>query len=122
MNSDQDEAALKETLEIMMKLLSPMAPHICEELWNATGHETLLIEEPWPVVDETALAADSIRVGIQVNGKLRAELELPVDATDEDLETAAKTAEAVQRHLEGQIRKIIVIRRGDKNLVNIVAK
>ncbi len=120
--SEQDQAVLVETLTMMVKLLSPMAPHICEELWQSTGHEGMLLDQAWPDVDESALQAESIHVGVQVNGKIRAELELPADSTDDQLEQAAKENEAVQRHLTKPIRKVIVIRRGDRNLVNIVAK
>lgn len=99
-------------------LLSPMAPHIGEELWRRLGNESSLAYVPWPKVDTDLLVEDTVTLAVQVNGKRRAEIEVPRDASDETCEQAALASEQVQRHLGGkQPRRVIVIRG---RIVNIV--
>jgi leucyl-tRNA synthetase len=99
-------------------MLSPMVPHICHALWEQLGHETALIDQSWPTLDESALALDLIEIVIQVNGKLRGRISVAVDA---DKDTIAKMAIAdpnVQRYIgDNEIRKTIVV---PGRLVNIV--
>ena len=112
-------AVEREALETAIKVLSPIVPHICHELWQAMGHEDLIIDARWPEVDESALVRTSITIVAQVNGKVRAKIEVPADANKETLEHMALADENVQRFIDGKmIRKVIVV---PGKLVNIVA-
>lgn len=118
-DNDQQRALIREGLETVALLLAPITPHICHELWQELGHEEAIIDASWPVVDESALVQDSLTLVIQVNGKLRGQIEVPADASREAVEAAARNNENVQRFTEGlTIRKVIVV---PGKLVNIVA-
>ena len=117
--SDQDRALLHEGLEAVALLLAPITPHISHSLWQSLGHGEAVIDAAWPVVDESALVQDSIVLVIQVNGKLRGQIEMPAAASREDVEAAARSNENVLRFIDGlTIRKVIVV---PGKLVNIVA-
>ncbi len=117
--TDQDRALLQEGLEAVALLLAPITPHISHALWLALGHAEAIIDAPWPAVDESALAQDSLTLVIQVNGKLRGQIEVPASASREEVEAAARANENVLRFTEGLgIRKVIVV---PGKLVNIVA-
>ncbi|MGE8420970.1 leucine--tRNA ligase, partial [Pseudomonas sp.] len=117
--SEQDRALLHEGLETVALLLAPITPHISHELWQRLGHQDAVIDAGWPVLDESALVQDSIVLVIQVNGKLRGQIEMPASASREEVEAAARTNENVLRFTEGlSIRKVIVV---PGKLVNIVA-
>ncbi|MEG2172484.1 MAG: leucine--tRNA ligase [Desulfovibrionaceae bacterium] len=110
---------LSSALGTVLTLLSPMTPHICEELWAELGHQQPLVHEPWPQWDPAATTLDQVTVVLQINGKLRGKLEVPAGSSKEVLEAQALQDEHVTRHLDGKtIRKIITV--PDK-LVNIVA-
>jgi len=118
-DTDQQRALLQEGLETVALLLAPITPHISHELWQELGHEEAIIDASWPSVDEAALVQDSLTLVIQVNGKLRGQIEVPADASREAVEAAARSNENVQRFTEGlTIRKVIVV---PGKLVNIVA-
>jgi len=109
-DSDQGLAVARESLEAVVVMLSPMVPHICHALWQELGHKSALIDQRWPAVDESALELDLIEMVVQVNGKLRARLTVPVDASKEAIEADALADENVQRYVEGkEIRKVIVV-------------
>ncbi|CAK9887363.1 MULTISPECIES: leucine--tRNA ligase [Pseudomonas] len=117
--SEQDRALLQEGLEAVTLLLAPITPHISHELWQRLGHQGAVIDAAWPVLDESALVQDSIVLVIQVNGKLRGQIEMPAAASREEVEAAARSNENVLRFTEGlSIRKVIVV---PGKLVNIVA-
>ncbi len=117
--SEQDRALLQEGLETVAMLLAPITPHICHELWQQLGKADAIIDAQWPQVDESALVQDSLTLVIQVNGKLRGQIEVPASASREEVEAAARANENVQRFTEGvTIRKVIVV---PGKLVNIVA-
>ena len=117
--TEQDRALLQEGLETVVLLLAPITPHICHELWKQLGKGSDLIDAPWPTVDESALVQDSLTLVVQVNGKLRGQIEVPASASREDVEAAARANENVLRFTEGlTIRKVIVV---PGKLVNIVA-
>jgi leucyl-tRNA synthetase len=100
-------------------LLAPITPHISHELWNRLGHADPVIDAAWPVLDESALVQDSLTLVIQVNGKLRGQIEMPASASREEVEAAARANENVLRFVDGlTIRKVIVV---PGKLVNIVA-
>ncbi|WP_168016170.1 leucine--tRNA ligase [Halomonas salinarum] len=116
--SPQDLAVAREAVEASVLLLAPITPHACHGLWEALGHEEPVINADWPAFDEAALARDAIELVVQVNGKLRARLEVPADADKAAIEAQAMASENVQRHLEGKtVRKVIVV---PGKLVNIV--
>ncbi|MFO7704150.1 MAG: leucine--tRNA ligase [Halopseudomonas sp.] len=117
--SRQDRALLQEGLEAVCLLLAPITPHISHALWQGLGHATLAIDAPWPRLDESALVQDTLQLVIQVNGKLRSQIEVAADASRAEIEAAARENENVQRFTEGlSIRKVIVV---PGKLVNIVA-
>jgi leucyl-tRNA synthetase len=106
----QGHAVARESLEAVVVMLSPMVPHICHALWQELGHQSALIDQRWPAVDESALELDLIEMVVQVNGKLRARLSVPVDASKEAIEAEALADENVQRYIEGkEVRKVIVV-------------
>ncbi len=116
--SDSDRAVVHEALEAVVLMLSPIVPHICHVLWQELGHETPLIDQAWPDVDESALEADMIEIVVQVNGKLRARISVPADADKDAIESMAIADGNVQRFVAGNdIRKVIVV---PGRLVNIV--
>ncbi|EGA90705.1 leucyl-tRNA synthetase [Planococcus donghaensis MPA1U2] len=108
----------KEYVEGFVKLLSPIAPHVAEELWEKLGHEGSVTYENWPQYDESKMIDDVIQVVVQVNGKVKTKLAIAKDSTKEELEVAALADDNVQKATDGkQIRKVIVI---PGKLVNIV--
>lgn len=114
-----DRALMHEGLETVVLLLSPITPHICHTLWQALGHDSVVIDQKWPQVDEAALVQDILTIVIQVNGKLRGNIEVPAGATKEEIELTARNSEIVKRYTEDcTIRKVIVV---PGKLVNIVA-
>ncbi|MDN7240186.1 leucine--tRNA ligase [Planococcus sp. N028] len=112
------ETLPKEYVEGFVKLLSPIAPHVAEELWQKLGHTETLAYEAWPTFDESKLVADEVEIVVQVNGKVRTKLVVAKDSTKEELEAAALADEHVQKAAVGkQIRKVIAI---PGKLINIV--
>jgi leucyl-tRNA synthetase len=106
----------KDELHALVLLLAPVAPHISEEINEALGF-TPIKDQLWPVYDESALVEDAVEYGIQVNGKVRGRITLPLSLDTKAVEAAALACEDVKPHLEGKtVRKIIVV----KNIVNIV--
>ena len=115
----QDRALLQEGLETVALLLAPITPHISHQLWQELGRDGVMIDTPWPQVDESALVQDTLTLVIQVNGKLRGQIEVSASASREDVEASARSNESVLRFTEGlTIRKVIVV---PGKLVNIVA-
>ncbi|WP_194792119.1 leucine--tRNA ligase [Pseudomonas sp. UFMG81] len=115
----QDRALLQEGLEAVTLLLAPITPHISHELWKQLGHDQAVIDAGWPAVDENALVQDTVTLVVQVNGKLRGQVDMPAAASREEIEAAARNNENVLRFTDGlTIRKVIVV---PGKLVNIVA-
>ncbi|AQA17877.1 leucine--tRNA ligase [Halioglobus japonicus] len=118
-DSDQSRAVLDEALRAIVLMLNPITPHICHELWPALGGTGDVLNAPWPSVDEDALTRDSIEMVVQVNGKVRAKMNIAANADKDAAEAAALAQDNVQRFLEGvTVRKVIVV---PGKLVNIVA-
>ncbi|HEV8078186.1 MAG TPA: class I tRNA ligase family protein, partial [Marinobacter sp.] len=112
-------AVEREALEAAVLMLAPIVPHISHELWQSLGHSNLVLDVPFPTVDESALKRSTIEVVIQVNGKVRDKIQAPVDTDREQMQTLALAQPNIQRYLEGiNLRKVIVI---PNKLVNIVA-
>ena len=109
-----------EAVEKLLVLLAPMAPHITEELWERAGHTTSIHNEPLPEYDAELAADEMIELVVQVNGRVRATIEMPVDVTEEDAKEAAMASENVRRHTDGkQVVKTIFV---PGRLVNLVVK
>jgi len=113
-------AVLGEGVSIVLRLLAPIAPHVTHHLWRELGFGDDILDAGWPAVDEAALKQDSIEYVVQVNGKVRAKVQVPADADKAAIEAAALANENVQRFVEGAtVRKVIVV---PNKLVNVVAK
>ncbi len=111
-------AALREGVERLVQIIAPMMPHLAETCWQEMGRSGLVADAPWPEVDPALLADDTVTVGIQVNGKLRATIELAKDAAREAIEAEVLSLEAVTRTLEGKApKKIIIV---PNRIVNVV--
>ena len=119
---EKADATLPEyraALDATLHLFQPIIPHICEELWAMLGHNDLLCQRAWPQADATQLVDDTVTMGVQVNGKLRATLELVRDMDTKDAEAAALADAGVQKAIEGKaVKKIIVV---PNRIINIVA-
>ena len=116
---ESGEAVLSEGCHTLLKVLAPVTPHICETLWASFEPQQPILDSQWLTVDQQALVKDEITYVVQVNGKLRAKIQVSVDATKEEVEALAQNEENVVRFLDGlAIRKIIVVAN---KLVNIVA-
>ena len=112
-------AVEREALEAAVRLLAPIVPHISHQLWINLGHSEAVIDAPWPKVDDAALVRNTIEMAIQVNGKLRATIEVAIDADGEAIKKLAREQENVKRFIgDLTIRKEILV---PKKLVNIVA-
>ena len=107
-----------EGMSILLRLLSPIVPHITRKLWMELEFGDEILDAPWPAVDESALVQDSIEMVVQVNGKLRDKLSVPAKATKEEIEQLAMDSDKVEKHIAGkQVRKVIVV---PGKLINIV--
>jgi leucyl-tRNA synthetase len=116
--SDQGHAVRQEALELVVLMLSPIVPHICHRLWHELGHTETVATVAWPEVDESALVQNTVEMVVQVNGKLRGKITVPVDAANDAVEAAALGDPNVQRFVEDKpVKKVIVVPR---KLVNIV--
>jgi leucyl-tRNA synthetase len=114
----QDRAVVYEALDAAVLMLAPIVPHICHELWRVLGHETPVVDERWPVFDASALKVDTLQIIVQVNGKLRARIDVAADADKDVIEQAALADDNVRRFISEQpIRKVIVV---PGKLVNVV--
>lgn len=109
---------VREAVEAVVILSSPMVPHISEELWQTLGYEKRLLETPWPKWDEAAIQAEEILIVVQINGKLRSKVNVPADATEEQLREAALQDARVKDFIAGKtVRKVVVV---PKKLINVV--
>ena len=112
------EAAAVEAVLVLVRALAPIVPHICHELWVQMGGHQLLLDVAWPTVDESALVQDTITLPVQVNGKLRGQIQVKVDASRDDITAIALDLPGVQRNVDGKaIRKVIIV---PEKMVNIV--
>ncbi len=109
---------VRESLETVVRLLSPFVPHVCEELWSNLGYEDSLESHGWPLWDEEALVEDTLLIVVQVNGKVRGKVMVAADADKQAVEQAAINDHNVARFIEGKtVRKVIVV---PGRLVNVV--
>ncbi len=109
---------IREALETLVLLIAPMMPHLAEECWAGLGHDTLVADAAWPSFDASLTREDSVTVGIQINGKRRAEIDLPTDAPEDVVREMVLAQDRVIKLLEGKpVRKIIVV---PNRIVNVV--
>jgi len=113
------EAAVAEALRDLLLLLAPIAPFITEELWGRLGHDGSVHDQRWPEADPALLVLDEVEVPVQVDGKLRGRVTVPVGTSREDLEAAARAEPAVAAHLTGEVVKVVVV---PDRMVNLVVK
>ena len=110
----------KPYIEGFVKMLSPIAPHIGEELWDRLGHENTITYQPWPTFDGSLLVDDEVEIVVQVNGKVRAKINIPKDLSKEEMQDLALSNDNVKMSIEGkEVKKVIAV---PQKLVNIVAK
>jgi leucyl-tRNA synthetase len=118
-NGGQNSAVIREAVNAVIILISPIAPHVSQQLWQEFGNNNLVIDADWPSVDQSALIKTSIEIVVQVGGKVRAKLKVAADADKDSIEKMALSDANVQKFIAGKtIRKIIVV---PGKLVNIVA-
>ncbi len=111
-------SVLRESIESLVLLLSPFAPHIAEELWEKLGKQPSILNAPWPEWDEQALKVEEILIVIQVNGRLRGRINVPADSTEDEIREAALADERIQKYIAGkEVKKVVVV---PKRLANIV--
>jgi leucyl-tRNA synthetase len=111
---------MAEACGALVRMLSPFAPHTCEELWEGLGHRDGLIAAPWPTFDAEVAKADEIVVPVQVNGKVRGRLTVPAETTEQELERLALADAGVLAHTAGKAVKKVVVARG--RLVSLVVQ
>ena len=117
-DDDTDLKVVKEGVETLLLMLSPIAPHICEELWQRIGGEGLIVNASLPQVDESALELEEIELPVQINGKLKAKVKVPADAGEEEVREIVLSHEKVKSLIEGkEIKRFIYI---EGRLVNLV--
>jgi leucyl-tRNA synthetase len=116
--SEQGKAVMRQAVNTVVLMLSPIVPHITQKLWQQLGHDSLIIEQAWPQFDESALERDSIELVVQVNGKLRSKIHVPADADNDAIENIALKDEKIQLNIRDKtVRKVIVV---PGRLVNLV--
>ena len=117
-DDELDRKVIKEAIESILLLLSPIVPHICHQLWLDINHDQPIIDARWPKFDSSLLKSETSLIVVQVNGKLRSKLEVDASISEDELKSMALSDEKVVRFIDGnEIKKIIVI---PEKLVNIV--
>ncbi len=117
-DSPQGRAVVHEACGVVVRLLAPITPHVCSVLWRRLGGEGEVIDAPWPEVDASALSKDVVDLVVQVNGKVRGRIQVPVDADEATVTEAARADANVKRFVDGrEVRRVVVV---PGRLVNIV--
>jgi len=111
----EEKGIAKETLSTFIRILAPFAPHIAEELWEMLGHKNSVHTAPWPSYDISKTKDDIVTIAVQVNGKVRAEINVPIDALQEGVESEAK--EKLEKWLDGEVKKVVYV---PNRLINFV--
>lgn len=115
---ENKEGISKKTYLDFVKILSPFAPHICEEIWKLQGNKKLIVSEIWPKYDETKLTSSQVKIVVQVNGKVRATIEVPVDSSQDAVESVALKNEIVVKWIDNKrIMKLVFIKNRIINFV-----
>lgn len=117
-NDSGTNSVVREGLNLIIRLLAPIAPHITHYLWQELNFGNDVLQAPWPVVDETALIQETVEYVIQINGKVRSHIQVPIDANKDTIEHIAISNEKIQKFISNAtIRKVIIV---SKKLINIV--
>lgn len=118
--TETEKALFAESVKTLLIMLTPFIPHVCEELWKITGNKTFVSDQKWPEYDEKKIVKDTTTIVVQINGKVRANLNLPTDISKEDALTAAKSNEKVQKYINGKrlVKEIFV----PNKLISLVIK
>lgn len=104
-------------METIVRLLAPFAPHVAEELWSVLGHQPGILKAGWPEVDESALERETVEIVVQVNGKVRSHITVPVGLGSAEVEKIALSDERVRKFIGSlTVRKVVVV---PNRLVNI---
>jgi leucyl-tRNA synthetase len=115
-----DYKVLKEALELTLFMLYPITPHICEELWNELGNQRLMVFYTFPQPDPEALKEEEVEIAVQVNGKLKAVIKVPIDAQEDTVKSIALAQEKVAKALENKkLQKVIYVKN---KLINLVVR
>jgi leucyl-tRNA synthetase len=115
---DTGQVVVSEAIDLFLRILHPFAPHITDELWERLGNEGSLFTQSWAEVDEEALVQETITIVVQVNGRVRGRIVVPIDADEATIKELALQEPNVRAHLEGkEIKRIIIVPR---KIVNIV--
>ena len=110
--------AVREAVDILVRLFHPMMPHLAEECWTALGHKSLVAREAWPALEADLLIEEAITLPVQINGKKRGDVTVARNATSAEIETAVLALDAVKRALDGRPpKKVIVV---PQRIVNVV--
>jgi leucyl-tRNA synthetase len=118
--SEAERAAIDEALSSIVVLLAPMVPHFCEEVWERMGGRRSIFRDAWPSYDEAAAREDTVTIAVQVNGKLRGEVEVERGADEETVLRLATAEARVGRHIEGkEIRRVVFV---PGRLLNLVVR
>ena len=111
--------AVREAVNILVQLFSPMMPHLAEECWAALGHKTLVAQAPWPQAEPDLLIEHTMTLPVQINGRKRADITVPREAGKADIEAAVLALDAVKKALDGKVpKKVIIV---PQRIVNVVA-
>jgi len=116
----ETRAVLKEAIEALVLMLSPFTPHMAEELWEHLGHGGGIVFAPWPAFDPDVARADEVVIPVQVNGKVRGRITVPVDCAEDDIRAAALADPAVASHTRGKTVAKVIVAKG--KLVSIVVR
>ena len=107
--TDADKTVILYVTKRLLIMINPMVPHIAEELWEFLNNKNFICYEEWPLVNKSIMPKESVKIPIQVNGKMRAVIEVPIDLGQDDLEKIALKQQNVQKFLDGTPKKTIII-------------
>ena len=119
-SENESGAVFKKCVDTLILLLAPCAPHFAEELWSMRGNKKSVFLAPYPVCDENALVKDEVEIAVQVNSKMKARIDVPTEATEEEAKSIALQDEFVAKSIENkQIVKVVYVKG---RLLNIIVK
>jgi leucyl-tRNA synthetase len=120
LQGEADRPALREALETLVLLMNPFTPHVCEEMWRRLGHERGLVDQAWPLADESVAREDELELAVQVNGKVRGRITVAREAGEDEVRRRALAEPKVAEHLAGrEVVKLVVV---PGRLVSVVVR